>query len=254
MLLQTILEENIMSRLQEIAENLDRYLIGLDEPFQFKCRGCGKCCKNREDILLTSRDLFRIAKHFEKTPAEIVEEYCECYIGPSSRIPLVRLLPRGPAKACPFLADKRCQVHTCKPVVCALFPIGRIQKFSKEDGAPEELPGYILQEVECGSRKKITTVRQWLEKFNIPVEDIFYAKWTMLISQISMAFAKLHPHLSERALQALQAKFGQLLYLEYNIAEEFLEQFLSNAEQVEESIGYIQSFYKEEIGGEDGED
>ena len=45
------------NRLKEIADNLDKMKIGLDDTFKFNCTMCGKCCKNREDILLTPRDL-----------------------------------------------------------------------------------------------------------------------------------------------------------------------------------------------------
>ena len=40
-------------RMQEILENYEKNALGMDDTFQFKCRECGKCCKNREDILLT---------------------------------------------------------------------------------------------------------------------------------------------------------------------------------------------------------
>ena len=30
-------------RLKDIAENLDRMTIGVDEPFKFNCDMCGKC-------------------------------------------------------------------------------------------------------------------------------------------------------------------------------------------------------------------
>ena len=142
---------------QELFENIEQVKIGLDESFHFKCRSCGKCCKNREDILLTPRDLFRIALHLEKTPAEVVEEYCECYIGQDSRFPIVRLRPRGASRACPLLEGKRCKVHTSKPFVCALFPLGRVLMAEEEHLAEDELPKftttYILNPVDCGSAK-----------------------------------------------------------------------------------------------------
>ena len=49
-------------RLKEIVDNFDAWKIGLDDSFQFHCTECGKCCINREDILLTPRDLFNAAK------------------------------------------------------------------------------------------------------------------------------------------------------------------------------------------------
>lgn len=45
-------------RLKEIVDNFDSMKIGVDEPFRFHCTMCGKCCINREDILLTPRDIY----------------------------------------------------------------------------------------------------------------------------------------------------------------------------------------------------
>ena len=88
-------------RLQHISENFENITIGLDEPFQFHCTQCGKCCIHREDILLNPQDLFRIAKHLEQTPQDVVEHFCEVYTGQDSRMPIVRLSPEGPRSAAP---------------------------------------------------------------------------------------------------------------------------------------------------------
>ena len=73
-------------RLLEIAENFDKMKIGLDDKFRFSCKQCGKCCTEREDILLTPFDLFRLSKKLDMTPNDFVEKYGETYIGDSSRM------------------------------------------------------------------------------------------------------------------------------------------------------------------------
>lgn len=50
------------NRLKEIVDNFDQMKIGLDEPFKFHCTMCGKCCIDREDILLTPRDIYNMSK------------------------------------------------------------------------------------------------------------------------------------------------------------------------------------------------
>lgn len=227
------------NRLQEIAQNIEKYKIGLDDPFKFKCRGCGKCCKNREDVMLTSRDLFRIAQHLEKTPEEIIRNYCDCYIGTDSRFPIIRILPRGVNRACPFLIGKRCQVHAAKPAVCALYPVGRILAVKgapKESELPEYEAGYIYQPVECGSITKTNTVRQWLEKFGIPVEDDFYSAWNSLLMHISMAMHEIEKHIPAPALLPLENVLVELIYVRYSVGEDFMAQFSKNAREVKELI------------------
>lgn len=251
------------NRLQELAENIEKYTIGLDEPFKFKCRGCGKCCKNREDVILTSRDLFVIAKHLGRSPADAIKEYCDCYVGQDSRFPIVRILPRGVNRACPFLLGKRCQIHECKPVVCALFPVGRILSIKGDPREGEESKykaGYILQPAECGSLKKTNTVRQWLEKFSIPVDDEFYSEWNAAMMHISMTMRKLEKTIPEKALLHLQNVLAELIYIRYDTGEEFLPQFVKNAGEAKKLVDDMKShlglFLKEsESGGgdDDGE-
>ena len=94
-------------RLEYIAGNLDAMKIGLDETFRFHCTMCGKCCTGREDILLS------MSKELDLSAGELFQKYCEAYIGHDSRIPIVRLLPRGSARRCPLLKNrKRSEEHT----------------------------------------------------------------------------------------------------------------------------------------------
>ena len=43
-------------------EEMEQYLLDLDSEFRFKCRRCGKCCKNQDTILFNARDIYNIAK------------------------------------------------------------------------------------------------------------------------------------------------------------------------------------------------
>ena len=93
---------------KQYIDNLENYLIDIDTEFAFKCRGCGKCCKNRYDVLLNARDVFNMAKKLNITPEQLIKTYCDCYIGGTSRIPVVRIKPKGVNNACPFMSDGRC--------------------------------------------------------------------------------------------------------------------------------------------------
>lgn len=65
-------------------EEMEQYLLDLDSEFRFKCRRCGKCCKNQDTILFNARDIYNIAKKIGKTPKQVIEECAEVYIGDSS--------------------------------------------------------------------------------------------------------------------------------------------------------------------------
>ena len=87
---------DIRKKLQESSdlEDLKQSLLDLDSEFRFKCRRCGKCCKNQNTIILNPRDIFRIARKQARTMSAVIDDYTEVYIGPDSRIPIVHLLQR----------------------------------------------------------------------------------------------------------------------------------------------------------------
>ena len=221
-------------RLQHIYENLDKMKIGVDEPFQFHCTQCGKCCTNREDILLNPQDLFRMAKYLEQTPRDVVEHFCEVYTGPDSRMPIVRLLPEGPTKRCPFLVRNKCRIHEAKLTVCAMFPIGRGQGFDPKTGKP--LPGilYIFDKPSCGDDSETHTVREWLGSFHIPVDDPFYLEWgeaLVFFTQALRKLEKLHPAATE---MLVRPAVYEHLYLAYNTSGDFMPQFRENLKKTRE--------------------
>lgn len=225
-------EERGDPRLREIVEQYDRYKIGLDDSFRFHCTMCGKCCINREDILLSPKDLFNIAKELGLTPVEVLEQYCETYIGDTSRIPLIRLKPRGEVKRCPLLKDHKCSVHKCKPVVCAMFPLGRAFKF--ENGLdPEKIApahvDYLFMDPDCGNRSETQTVREWLDSFGIPVEDEFFLQWQRTVNAISATIRETERYADSKRLRDLWKSLLVLLYLAYDTGKDFLEQFSKNA-------------------------
>lgn len=223
------------SRLQEIAENLDKMKIGVDEPFRFHCDQCGKCCINREDILLNPRDVYNMAKELGQEPKDIFALYCEYYIGSDSRFPLVRIKPRGSIKRCPLMKDRKCSIHKAKPTVCALFPIGRCISFEqkKEKLTTEDIT-YIFTNPGCGDTSESHTVREWLGEFGIPIEDIYFLLWNDILMKFSAIFRqaekKVSPSLMDKAWDLTFIK----LYLDYDMTQDFLPQFEQSSRELVE--------------------
>ena len=169
-----------------LCKELEKSALGPDDTFSFSCDRCGRCCRSRDDILLNPGDLFRIASFFNSTPHQIVEQYCECYIGPDSRLPIIRLKPKTYRSTCPFLGSGGCKVHQAKPTVCALFPLGRAYLTTKGELI------YFCQPVTCGSRKETHTVREWLTGFGLSYEDDDALHWMRLTLQKSPPQPHLH--------------------------------------------------------------
>ena len=214
-------------------EEMEQYLLDLDSEFRFKCRRCGKCCKNQDTILFNARDIYNIAKKIGKTPKQVIEECAEVYIGDSSRIPVVHMVPIGPQRRCPLLLpDGRCSVHDCKPTVCALYPLGRVALFQDVKDKDAEITRenirvkYIINDYNCGSAKKRNTVRSWLAQFQIPEEDEFFIRWNVVTVNLSAMVRKLEENnCSEHTLQMLWNAILFTLYVDYDTKEDFMPQF-----------------------------
>ena len=197
---------------------METHKMGLEDTFQFRCKACGKCCKHREDVLLTPYDLFRIARFFERTPLEIIERYCVVYDGKDSHMPIVKIDPVAPDKACPFLRDRKCMVHQDKPLVCAVYPLARVT-------GPEG-PFYILKPgVNCGGNDRTVSVRDWIGPVRNDESDEFSRLWFDVLNAISLPLAKKWKTFSSERKEELSNLLYNLIYLNYNTKEAFLPQF-----------------------------
>lgn len=224
-------------RTGEGIENLEDQLLDLDSEFRFKCRRCGKCCIHQDTIIFNARDIYNIAKKKGMSMQQVIESYAEVYIGRNSRVPIVHLLSNGPKGACPLLENGRCSVHDCKPTVCALFPLGRIVMGEKFGEPIEDLDNlkvkYIINDYTCGSAKRVNTVRSWLAKFGIDEHDEFYLLWNKVLISLTSAIMKLEKHkVSEPVLDLFWDAIYQTLYLQYDVAQDFMPQFQTAADKL----------------------
>lgn len=219
--------------MQEIAENIDRMTVTLDDTFQFHCTQCGKCCIYRDDILLSAFDLYKIARELGMTTVEVYKHYCESYIGSNSHVPVVRLLPKGNVHRCPFLKNQKCSIHKAKPSVCALFPLGRYIKVAPDsynkNGMANCQTQYLLQPIDCGDKSETHTVRSWLSDFDIATEDEAFTLWHQTIAEVGNILKMAEEMVGRNTMMKVWNTVFALLYLNYTTEKPFLPQFEQNA-------------------------
>lgn len=234
--------------MENLAEDLEIRTIGLDDTFKFHCTACGKCCINREDILLNPRDLYRIAKHLNCTPLDVYQNYCESYIGSNTHVPIVRLKPKGHVKRCPFLKDRKCAVHEAKPGVCAMYPLGRYMKIESDDYKSGKLDNptvqYLIQPIDCGDNSAVHTVRDWLSCFNIQLENQAFVRWHQEIAKIGSILIQAEKKLSAPVLGKIWDTVLILLYLNYDATKDYLQQFEKNAADLMTALHTAQAMMK----------
>ena len=119
--------------------------LKLNDSFKFNCLQCGSCCKNRSDILLTAYDLFRAAKHLDLPPHEFFTNYCETYIGDTSKTPVIRLKPKQVYNALlrePTLLETIKIIH--KKQIKTYLVLTTLKKTKKPTGIIPQAPFFIL--------------------------------------------------------------------------------------------------------------
>lgn len=210
-----------LGRLSFDEAYMNSHKLGLDDTFQFHCKACGKCCKHREDVILTPYDLFRIARYLGRTPSEVIERYCDTYDGPDSHMPIVHIKPDPPDNACPFLRDRRCIIHKDKPLVCASYPLSRISGRDK--------PFYVLQPgIKCGASDRTVSVREWLGPLCNEESELFGTRWFDSVNALVWPLRSHWPTMDVDRQKELLTIFYNLLYLSYDVKKPFLPQFEFN--------------------------
>lgn len=217
-------------KIEKIKENIEKRTLNADSLFMFRCTMCGDCCRHRTDILLNPYDLFKLAKGLNMTPDAFQDKYCDVFIGSSSNLPVVKLQSQGVDSHCIFLKENKCTVQDFKPTVCAMFPIGRYSKCDNKDGKSGLEIHYMFNEPDCGDKREIHSVRGWLSKYNIPLEDEFFHKWSELLGTFALMLNEFKKSESEDGMQMLWTVIHYYWYMNYDLKQEFLPQFLKNSE------------------------
>ena len=218
---------------EDLAANIENMTIGLDDTFKFHCTQCGRCCVNREDIMLSPMDIFKMAKELGLTPTKFFAQYCETYIGDTSRMPIIRLQPVGDEMRCPLLKNHKCSVHKVKPSVCALYPLGRYIALEKgdysEEGVGKSEVKYLLQPIDCGDDSQTHTVREWLSDFDIKLEDEAFIRWHQTIAKVSTTIKELEKKWDMITMMQVWFVTRVFLYERYDTEDPFMPQFEENA-------------------------
>ena len=172
-------DESVMEAIKKMTGN-NATFMNLDDTFEFNCKQCGKCCMNREDIILNPFDIYNGAKYLGITCEEFLMRYTTIQLGGHSKIPIV-LLAQDERGMCPLLkfdikdgGKFKCSIHEAKPGVCANHPIGvvRGRKNSKIDAdvnfiKVDQCPNSMID-------AKPQVIKDWVAKYIANQEDITF--------------------------------------------------------------------------------
>jgi hypothetical protein len=211
-------------------EDIQRFMESFmkeDDTFKFECKMCGDCCRSREEsIMLTGYDIFKVSKALDLEPVKFINKYTEWYIGSSSNLPVVILKERQDG-SCPLLRKGKCMVQEDKPIVCAIYPLGRMFIAGEEEDF-----GYFQQPFSCGFKNgKEHTLKEWLDKFKVYDWDEASILWAKTIARCAMAMQDTHQ--DTPLFAGILSVLLNVFYIAYDIEKDYLEQFKSNIQKME---------------------
>lgn len=192
------------------------------------CEGCSACCCGMgESILLDPYDVFCLTGGLGKSFEELLQEHLDLHVVDGVILPNLRMAAKG--DCCTFLnAEGRCSIHSFRPGICRLFPLGRYY----EEGTFR----YFLQDQECkkSNRSKIK-VKKWLdipgisryESFVLDWHDFVRSRQELLTQQPDMEMAK------KINLYVLELFFFQA----WDAGKDFYEQFDVRLAAAKETLG-----------------
>ncbi len=135
------------------------------------CQGCSDCCQGMgSSITLDPLDLFWLYRGLQLDFDQLLEGgKIELNIVDGLILPNLKMT--GPQEACVFLnREGRCSIHSLRPGICRLFPLGRLYENSSFQ--------YFLQVHECPKedRRKIK-IKKWLDLPDPGTYEQFVRDW-----------------------------------------------------------------------------
>ena len=255
-------KDEILKTLKSHLQSHNIEFIDQEDSIDFQCQQCGRCCRNRNDLILNPFDVYKGAKYLNITPMEFLEKYTLPSLGGTSKIPIV-LLKTEENGNCPFLKlggdfKYKCEIHEAKPGVCANHPIGVVRNFQRTDHTSSI--SFIKTE-QCPNSKghnELHKVKDWCKDYLDNIEEIkiaqdlqtlvdqyfpcnvFHALTSDLLTEKKEeSFTEDQKEVKEQLINLFDnfaVRYVFYIYAHYNTSRPFIEQAKENKETITNNI------------------
>lgn len=188
------------------------------------CKGCSACCQGMgSSIVLDPLDVFRLTEYLGKGFQELLEECLELNVVDGVILPNLRMT--GEKEACAFLNEEgRCAVHTARPGICRLFPLGRYY----ENGDFS----YFLQTKECRKENRTKVkISKWIDTSAGKKNHDFIVRWHYFLNAVEQAVLQSQEDEVRKQINLLV--LHTFFLTPYDTARDFYEQFAERMVSIE---------------------
>lgn len=185
------------------------------------CKGCSSCCRNMgASIILDPLDTCRLCAGLQKSFEELLNDCLELNVVDGIILPNLRMTKD--TKTCVFLADGRCGIHTIRPGLCRIFPLGRFYE--------EHSFRYFLQTHECPAPgKSKVKIRKWIDTPDVRRYEKFIVDWHFYLKPLQ-EYAMDFTHGEENIRKLNMYILNQFYLKPYATDGEFYEEFYERLE------------------------
>lgn len=148
------------------------------------CKGCSACCSGMgESVVLDPFDIHRMCTGLQTDFATLLQNKIQLNIVDGLTLPNLKMDDEN--EKCGFLnSEGRCSIHTFRPGICRMFPLGR---YYQKHGF-----SYFLQVHECPvANKGKVKVKKWIDIPEVKNYEEYIWKWHQFIVQCQEALEEL---------------------------------------------------------------
>lgn len=214
-----------MKRNIDINEISDGRLYSANDMVKADCKGCincSACCQGMgNSIILDPLDIHNLCSNLNVTFDELADDKIQLNVVDGIILPNLIMDDK-----CGFLDnDGRCSIHSFRPGICRLFPLGRIY----DDKGFK----YFNQIYECPVKNKgKVKVDKWINIGNIKEYEKYIWQWHCFIKECQMALAQL----DEQQIRTLQLLILRTFYTT-PYEGDFYETFYERLNNIKQMLG-----------------
>lgn len=141
------------------------------------CQGCHTCCQRMgTSVILDPMDIFRLTQGLGQSFEQLLMGAVELNVVDGIILPNLKMT--GEKQQCAFLNEEgRCSIHSIRPGVCRLFPLGRFY----DQGSFK----YFLQVHECPMENKTKVkVKRWLDLPDLSLYESYICQWHYFLDAV----------------------------------------------------------------------
>ena len=145
------------------------------------CQGCFSCCQGMGDtVVLNPYAVYELEKHLGKTFEKLLQKEIALHTENGMILPHISM--ETETETCIFLNEQgRCSIHSFRPGLCRLFPLGRNYDYPEQD---PDLEGdavgfhYFILEEACPKKDKTKVkIDKWLGVSRLSTHEAFILTW-----------------------------------------------------------------------------